>query len=65
MRVYIPATVVALRAAVADGRLRAPGRHAFGATEVLVGQYPGADLEELEYVAMQDAACASLRLLSE
>ena len=64
MRVYIPATVAALRAAVAAGQVRAPGRHAFGATEILVGQYPGADLEEVEYVAMQDAARASLRLLS-
>jgi hypothetical protein len=62
--VYIPATVADLRSAVRSGLVSAPRRHAFAASAALARQYPGADQEELEYVAMQDAARASLRLLS-
>lgn len=64
MRVYIPATVAMLRALSADGELAAVGNTAFALTPALRESYATGGDEELEYVAMLDAARASLRLLA-
>lgn len=64
MRIYLPATVPQLRRALDDQQLRARSGIAFGVTDSLRGEYPGTDDEELEYLAMTDAARASLRLLA-
>ncbi len=64
MRVYIPATLAVLTTAVAQGSVRPPHGHGYGVTDGLRAEYPGADEEELEYLAMQDAARTSLRLLA-
>lgn len=62
MRVYLPSTITALRSAVADSSVRAT--IGFGVTDSLQREYPAADTDELEYLAMADAARASLRLLA-
>ncbi|MGQ0840093.1 DUF6912 family protein [Actinokineospora sp.] len=64
MRVYVPATVVMLRALNADGELSAIGNTAFALTPALRESYATGGDEELEYAAMLDAARASLRLLN-
>ncbi|WP_028926100.1 DUF6912 family protein [Pseudonocardia acaciae] len=64
MRVYVPATLPMLRRLVADGVLDPLGGTAFALTPALREAYIGGDTEELEYVAMRDAARASLRLLA-
>ncbi|WP_092778389.1 DUF6912 family protein [Actinokineospora terrae] len=63
MRVYIPATVAMLRELNADGELAAITGTAFALTPALRESYATGGEEELEYVAMLDAAKASLRLL--
>lgn len=65
MRVYLPGTIALLRDSVAGGEVHAPSGIAFGVTESLKSEYPDTDSEELEYLAMTDAARASLRLLAE
>lgn len=64
MRIYLPATAAQLRRAVDAGQVFAASGVAFGVTDALRSEYPGADDEELEYLAMTDAARASLRLLA-
>ena len=64
MRVYVPATLAMLRKLVADGQLNPLGGTAFALTPALRESYAAGDTEELEYVAMRDAARASLRLLA-
>lgn len=64
MRVYLPATLPLLRKALADGSFRPAGGHGFAVTEALAAEYAGADTEDLEYLAMHDAALASLRLIA-
>jgi hypothetical protein len=64
VRIYLPATPALLREAVASGQVRAVSGIAFGVTNALRAEYPGTDDEELEYLAMTDAARASLRLLA-
>jgi uncharacterized protein DUF6912 len=64
MRIYVPATLPMLRRLVADGKLAPLGGTAFALTPALRESYATGDSEELEYVAMRDAARASLRLLS-
>lgn len=64
MRVYVPATLPVLRRLVAEGVLDPVGGTAFALTPTLREAYLGDDPEELEYVAMRDAARASLRLLA-
>jgi hypothetical protein len=62
MRVYLPATLPALDALHADGQLAAgPG---FAVTPELREWYASGDTEELEYIAMELAAAASLALLA-
>lgn len=65
MRVYLPGTIALLRMSVTSGEVHAPSGIAFGVTESLQAEYPDTDSEELEYLAMTDAARASLRLLAE
>lgn len=62
MRVYIPSTVAQLRTASERGSV--PATVGFGVTASLQGEYPAAEEDELEYLAMSDAARASLRLLA-
>jgi hypothetical protein len=64
VRVYLPATVALLRRAVAEARFNPVGGTGFGVTPGLRSEYQGADDEELEYLAMHDAALASLRLIA-
>lgn len=63
MRVYLPSTLPALRAAIAVGELGPAPLTAFAVTPALREWYTAGDLEELEYAALLDAARASLRLL--
>lgn len=64
MRIYVPFTVPLLRRAVADRRVDPLSGIVFGVTDALRSEYAGADEEDLEYLAMADAARASLRLLA-
>lgn len=64
MRIYLPATLPMLREIVASGTFRPVGGVGFAVTADLHAEYPSADTEDLEYVAMHDAALASLRLIA-
>lgn len=64
MRVYVPVTVSTLRQVVAAGSVTPQGGVVFAVTDDLRDEYPDADDEELEYLAMADAARACLRLLA-
>jgi hypothetical protein len=63
MRVYVPATWPMLARMVKNSRLDPMGGTAFALTPKLRESYTSGDEEELEYVAMAEAARASLRLL--
>jgi len=63
VRVYVPTTVRGLAAAVRDQEVSPLRGTAFAVTGELTRSAPGADTEELEYLAMVDAARASLRLI--
>lgn len=64
MRVFVPATIGMLRELVADGVLRTVSPTAFALTPALREFYVSGNAEELEYVALLDAARASLRLIA-
>ena len=64
MRIYVPSTVAGLRTLLADQRLQPLSGTAFALTPRLRESYAAGDEEELEYVAMSEAARASLRLLA-
>lgn len=64
MRIYLPATLPMLRRLVAESVLRPIGGTAFAVTPALREAYTTDEDEELEYIAMRDAARACLRLLS-
>jgi hypothetical protein len=64
MRIYVPATWPMLRSLVKNGVLDPIGGTAFALTPALREAYTSGDDEELEYAAMNQAARASLRLLS-
>ncbi|MGH3450864.1 MAG: DUF6912 family protein [Haloechinothrix sp.] len=64
MRVYVPATVGMLRDLVAHSELLPLSGTAFALTPMLRESYTSGSTEELEYVALLDAARASLRLLA-
>lgn len=64
MRIYIPVTVPGLRRLVADEVVQPLSGTAFALTPRLREAYVAGDEEELEYVAMGEAARASLRLLA-
>ncbi|MEV4319234.1 hypothetical protein [Actinocrispum sp. NPDC049592] len=63
MRVYIPGTVTMLRELNEAGELKPLNGTAFALTPTLREMYTSGTEEDLEYVAMADAARASLRLL--
>ncbi|WP_157970686.1 DUF6912 family protein [Nakamurella deserti] len=63
VRVYVPTTLRGLAAAVRDQEVGPLRGTAFAVTRELTRSAPGADTEELEYLAMVDAARASLRLI--
>jgi len=62
MRVYLPYTLPALARLLAEGHTAAPVR-GYAVTPALREWYSSGDEEELEYVALTQAARASLRLL--
>ena len=64
MRIYLPSTMPMLRTAIGRQRVEPLGGIVFAVTDPLRAEYAGADEEELEYLAMADAARASLRLLA-
>ncbi len=64
MRVYLPSTLPALAAALRAGEIGSGRSAGFAVTPALREWYASGDLEELEYVALTEAARASLRLLA-
>ncbi|MBP2705999.1 hypothetical protein JOL79_19510 [Microbispora sp. RL4-1S] len=64
MRVYLPSTLPALARVVAAGELGPAPLTGYAVTPALVEWYASGDTEELEYVALTEAARASLRMLA-
>ncbi|MEV5746920.1 hypothetical protein AB0L00_03800 [Actinoallomurus sp. NPDC052308] len=64
MRVYLPSTLGGLARILRDREVGPVPLTAYAVTPALREWYASADLEELEYAAMSDAAKASLRLLA-
>jgi hypothetical protein len=64
MRVYLPCTLPALAQAVEAGELGPAPLTGFAVTPALTEWYASGDTEELEYVALTEAARASLRMLA-
>jgi hypothetical protein len=64
MRVYLPSTLPALASALATGEIGPAPATGFAVTPALREWYASGDLEELEYVALMEAARASLRMLA-
>lgn len=64
MQIHLPATVPMLKRAIRDRCFDAVERIGFAATEALQQEYIGADTEDLQYLALHDAALASLRLIA-
>src|SRR5271166_3039275 len=63
MRVYLPSTLADLAPALVAGQVGPAPVIGYAVTPALREWYASGDLEELEYVAMMQAARASLRLL--
>jgi hypothetical protein len=63
MRVYLPSTLSALTGLLRHTTIGPSGVRGFAVTPALREWYSSGDIEELEYVAMMQAARASLRLL--
>jgi hypothetical protein len=64
MRVYLPCTLPALAAVVEAGELGPAPLTGYAVTPALTEWYASGDTEELEYVALTEAARASLRMLA-
>jgi hypothetical protein len=64
MRVYLPATLPGLAGLLRKAEIGPAPLRAFAVTPSLREWYASGDLEELEYIAMTQAARASLRLLA-
>ncbi len=64
MRVYVPATFAMLKELNAEGQIHARSGWGFAATPALVEFFTAGDQEEIELIAFDDAALASLRLLA-
>ena len=64
MRVYLPCTRPALASAVEAGELGPAPLTGYAVTPALTEWYASGDTEELEYVALTEAARASLRMLA-
>jgi hypothetical protein len=65
VRVYLPCTLPELAALLGRAQVSEPPVRGFAVTPALREWYSSGDLEELEYVAMAQAARASLRLLAD
>jgi len=65
MRVYLPSTLADLASALVAGVVGPAPVLGYAVTPALREWYASGDLEELEYVAMTQAARASLRLLHD
>jgi len=65
MRVYVPTTLADLASALVAGEVGPAPVLGYAVTPALREWYASGDLEELEYVAMMQAARASLRLLHD
>jgi hypothetical protein len=65
MRIYFPATLPGLARLLMTGEVGQPPVRGFAVTPALREGYSSGDLEELEYIALLNAARASLRLLSD
>jgi hypothetical protein len=63
MRVYLPTTLAELASALVAGQVGPAPVVGYAVTPALREWYVSGDLEELEYVAMMEAARASLRML--
>jgi hypothetical protein len=63
MRVYLPLTLAELGSALVAGQVGPAPVVGFAVTPALREWYASGDLEELEYIAMLQAARASLRML--
>jgi hypothetical protein len=63
MRVYLPSTLPALAGMLLAAQIGPSGVLGFAVTPALREWYSSGDIEELEYVAMTQAARSSLRLL--
>jgi hypothetical protein len=64
MRVYLPCTLPALAHVVAAGEVGPAPLTGYAVTPALIEWYVSGDTEELEYVALTEAARASLRMLA-
>lgn len=64
MRVYLPSTLPALARVVTAGELGPAPLTGYAVTPALIEWYVSGDTEELEYVALTEAARASLRMLA-
>jgi uncharacterized protein DUF6912 len=64
MRVYLPSTLSGLAGILRDRKLGPVPLTGYAVTPALREWYASADIEELEYAAMSDAAKDSLRLLA-
>jgi len=65
MRVYLPSTLADLASALVAGEVGPAPVLGYAVTPALREWYASGDLEELEYVAMMQAARASLRMLHD
>lgn len=63
MRVYLPSTLAELASALVAGQVGPAPVIGYAVTPALREWYASGDLEELEYVAMMQAARASVRML--
>lgn len=63
MRIYLPATVPVLRRLLEDGEVGPAPLRAFAVTPAVREWYLDADEEELEYVALREAAAGSIRMI--
>ena len=64
MRVYIPATFSMLKSLDSNGVIHARNGWGFAATPELTEYFTSGDQEEIEAIAFDDAALASIRLLA-
>src|SRR6266516_4719322 len=65
MRVYLPTTLADLGSALVAGQIGPAPLTGFAVTPALREWYASGDLSELEYIAMVQAARASLRMLHD
>ncbi|MEV5408025.1 hypothetical protein AB0K60_04160 [Thermopolyspora sp. NPDC052614] len=65
MRVYLPCTLPALARVLAEGELGPAPLTGYAVTPALIEWYVSGDTEELEYVALTEAARASLRMIMD